>query len=73
MHTLYIHIDEDLDEDRLRILQKDLCKVRHITDVEIHKHQPHDLLVEFEEQRITPMNILQELNKRGVHGDIMSA
>jgi hypothetical protein len=46
--------------------------VGHITDVEVHPRTPHDILIEFEEQYISPMAILRELNRHGVHGDIVS-
>jgi hypothetical protein len=46
--------------------------VGHITDVEVHPRTPHDMLIEFEEQYISPMEILRELNRHGVHGDIVS-
>jgi hypothetical protein len=73
MHTIYIHIDENLDETRLRSLSDDLRNVNHIVDVEISSRTPHDMLVEFEEHHISPMAILRELNRHGVHADIMSA
>lgn len=73
MHTIYLRIDQDLDENRMRTLQKELSGVGHITDVEIHSRTPHDMLVEFEEQYISPMSILKRLGHFGVRADIMSA
>ena len=73
MHTIYLHIDEDLDETRLRSLSNELKSVNHIIDVEINSRTPHDMLVEFEEHHISPMAILRELNRHGVHADITSA
>jgi len=72
MHTIYLRIDEDLDEGGMRALQDDLRSVGHITDVEVHPRTPHDILVEFEEQFISPMAILRELNRHGIHADIVS-
>ncbi|MGI9320478.1 MAG: hypothetical protein ACR2O5_03620 [Thiogranum sp.] len=73
MHTIYIHIDENLDEAHMRSLSNDLKGVNHIVDVEINARTPHDMLVEFEEHHISPMAILRELSRHGVHADIMSA
>ncbi len=73
MHTIYIHIDEDLGEESMRSLSNELMGMEHIVDVEINARTPHDMLVEFEEHHISPMAILRELTKRGVHADIMSA
>lgn len=72
MHTVYIHIEEDLGHDRLLQLQQDLRDMKHITDVEVNDEMPHDVLVEFEEQHITPMTILDMLGTQGIHADIMS-
>ena len=73
MHTIYIHIDENLGEEGMRSLSNDLMGMEHIVDVEINAKTPHDMLVEFEEHHISPMAILRELTKHGVHADIMSA
>lgn len=73
MHTIYLRIDDNLDEGSMRDLQRELSRLGHITDVEIHKRTPHDMLVEFEEQYVSPMAILRQLGRYGVHADIMSA
>ena len=72
MHTIYLRIDEDLDESGMNSLREGMQSVSHITDVEINTRTPHDMLVEFEEDYISPMAILRELDRRGVHADIMS-
>ena len=72
MHTIYIHIDEELGQEGLRKLKDDLLKQAHITDVEVSDKTPHDLLVEFEEDHVTPMAILREIGRQGLHADIMT-
>jgi len=72
MHTIYLRIDEDLDATGMSTLMEGMRGVAHITDVEIHAKTPHDMLVEFEEEHISPMTILRELGRRGVRADIMS-
>ena len=72
MHTIYLRIDEELDASGMSTLMEGMRGVAHITDVEIHARTPQDMLVEFEEEHISPMAILKELGRRGVHADIMS-
>lgn len=72
MHTIYIHIDENLDEAQLSSLKKDLQQLDSVGDVEVNARLPHDMLVEYEETGITPMAILRELHRCGVHCDIMT-
>jgi hypothetical protein len=73
MHTIYIDIDANPDEDSMRALSNDLTGIEHIVDVEINAKTPRDMLVEFEEHHISPNAILRELTKHGVHADVMSA
>lgn len=73
MHTIYLRIDQDIDEARMHWLKEELSGVGHITDVEIHARTPRDMLVEFEEAHISPMAILHKLGGFGVRADIMSA
>lgn len=72
MHTVYIHIDEDLDSDAMRSLQGDLSQLHHVSDVEVNEKTPRDILVEFDEAHTSPMAILRELGRHGLHADIMS-
>ncbi len=72
MHTIYIHIDEDLDERQLFSLKDELQTLESVSDVEVNALLPHDMLVEYEETSITPMAILRELHRCGVHCDIMT-
>jgi hypothetical protein len=72
MHTIYLRIDEELDETGMSTLKEGMRALSHITDVEIHARTPRDMLVEFEEEHISPMAILRELGRRGVRADIMS-
>jgi len=72
MHTIYLRIDEELGETGMSTLRDGMRGVAHVTDVEINAKTPHDMLVEFEEEYISPMAILKELSRRGVRADIMS-
>jgi len=72
MHTIYLRIDDDLDATGMSTLREGMRGVAHITDVEINARTPHDMLVEFEEEHISPMAILRELGRRGVRADIMT-
>ena len=71
MHTLYIHIDEDLGDQEMRSLQRDLQQLHDVSDVEVSDKTPHDILVEFDEAHISPMAILKELSRHGLRADIM--
>ena len=54
MHTIYIHIDENLDEAGMRSISDDLKGVNHIVDVEINARAPHDMLVDVLRDKNSP-------------------
>lgn len=70
MNTVYIHIDENLDADRLHELKSVMRSLPHVSNVEINAAMPHDMLVEFEEHHNTPMAIISRLSRYGLHSDI---
>lgn len=72
MHTIYLRIQEELGERGMKALQSSLSRMDAISDVEVHRRTPQDMLVEFEEQTISPIGILRHLGRQGVHADIMS-
>jgi hypothetical protein len=72
MNTVYVHIDERLRLRDMGKLRKELMDVPHVSNVETNPRQPHDLLVEFEENHNVPMQIQRFLHDRGLHSDITS-
>ncbi|WJW75976.1 hypothetical protein QVG61_02480 [Thiohalobacter sp. IOR34] len=73
MHTVYIHIDEELDARQLDAIGRKLSRLSHVTDVEVNEKEPHDLLVEYEPHEGLPMGILSQLSSMGLHADVMSS
>ncbi|MDV3239341.1 MAG: hypothetical protein LOY58_10880 [Gammaproteobacteria bacterium] len=72
MHTVYIHINEELDARQLDSIGAELRRLAHVTDVEVNARQPHDVLVEYNPHRGMPMPILRQLSRLGLHADVMS-
>ena len=70
MHIINVHIDETLDAENIKQLKEELMHVPHVSNVEINKNVPHDLMVEYEEEHGIPMTILDHLAKHGLHTDI---
>lgn len=70
MNIISIHIDETLDDRRLRELQEDLAHLSHVARVELSPALPHELMVEYEEHHNVPVRVMNRLSKRGLHSDI---
>ena len=73
MHSIQVYIDEELDSKSLDDLKMLMQALPHVTNVEINKAQPHDMLVEYEEHFNIPMLVMDKLHHRGLHSDIISA
>lgn len=70
MNVISIHIDETLDDRRLRELLEDLAHVPHVARVEPSPALRQELMVEYEEHHNVPMRVLNRLEQRGLHPDI---
>lgn len=73
MHTVYLHIDEDLDEAGIEALKAELLRIPHVAHVEMSPKLPHDVLVEGEPHRNVAMRVLHKLGSRGLHSYVMSS
>ncbi len=72
MHTIQVYIDETLDADDLTDLQSQLLSIPYVKNVVVNNSTPHDVLVEYEEQYVMPMDIIHTMSNRGLHPDIIS-
>lgn len=70
MNVISIHLDESLDDRRLRELLEDLAHLPHVARVEPSPALRQELMVEYEERHNVPMRVLNRLEQRGLHPDI---
>ena len=72
MHTIQVYIDETLDAKGLNELRKLLLALPYVENVAFNTSTPHDVLIEYEEHHGMPMQIVETMNSRGIHTDIIS-
>ncbi len=72
MHTIQVYIDETLDAKKLDELRKTLLSLPYVENVAMNTKTPHDVLIEYEEHHVMPMQIVEAMNRKGVHTDIIS-
>lgn len=72
MHTIQVYIDETLDAEGLNELRELLLTLPHVKNVAFNTRMPHDVLIEYEEHHVMPMQIVATMNQRGIHTDIIS-
>jgi hypothetical protein len=71
MNSINIHIHESVNHHQMGELYQQLMTTPHVRNVELRAAQPHDMLIEFEEHHNMPMHLLQMLQRRGLHADIV--
>ena len=72
MNTIRIYIDETLDVQHVESIDKLLTSINHVGDVEFGRDDPHELVVEYDEQFDMPIRIAEALREKGYHPDIVS-
>lgn len=72
MHTIQVYIDETLDADGLNKLRNTLLSLPYVENVAINTSTPHDVLIEYEEHHVRPMQLVETMNRQGIHTDIIS-
>ena len=72
MHTIQVYIDETLDAEGLDDLRKSLLALPYVENVVFNASAPHDVLIEYDEHHAMPMKIVETMNDRGIHTDIVS-
>ena len=73
MHTIQVHIDDDLDQKSINELKLLMQGLPHVVNVELNDSSPHDMLVEYEEHYNIPMLVMDKLHHKGLPPDIISA
>jgi len=68
---IVIHIDEDLDDDRIHALERELCDERGVYSACVNDRQRHLMLVDFDPQEVRPSSILHSVRDRGVHAEMI--
>lgn len=67
-----IHIDDHIDSIRASAIREELMNLPHVVNVENPQRYPQDLTVEFEPHHNVPMGLMQVLERRHLHPDILA-
>jgi hypothetical protein len=71
MHSINVHIDENLSTMDINGLRNRLLEDPHVRNVEMRSEMPHDMLVEFDAHHEVPVHVLDMLKAQGLHADIV--
>ncbi|MGA7981534.1 MAG: heavy-metal-associated domain-containing protein [Chromatiaceae bacterium] len=68
---IVIHIDENLDDDYIRMLERDLGDERGVLSACVHDKRRHLMLVDFDATDRQPSEILRVVRSKGLHAEMI--
>jgi hypothetical protein len=68
---IVIHIDEDLNDDRIHELERQLSGDQGVYSACMHEKTRHLMVVDFDPDEIRPSSIVQAVRGRGLHAQML--
>lgn len=68
---IVIHIDENLDDERIHQLERELGDELGVYSACMHEKARHLMLVDFDAEAVRPSHILQSVRGRGLHAEMI--
>ncbi|AGA32716.1 hypothetical protein TVNIR_1032 [Thioalkalivibrio nitratireducens DSM 14787] len=66
-----IHIDEDLNSDRIHEMERALSLHEGVISVCMHERRRHLLVVDYEPGRVRPVDLLSRVRADGLHAALI--
>jgi hypothetical protein len=66
-----IHIDESLDDGRIRDLERDLAAVTGVFSACVHERARHLMLVDYDPENVKAHDLLSRVAAHGVHAELI--
>lgn len=71
MSDIMLHIDEDLNLKEQSILEKHMRNRKGVIGLGYHSKQPHLMIVEYDQDVITPKELLLTATNYGLHAELV--
>ena len=73
MHNadILVHIDEELDDDRIHSLEKSIGHEEGVLCACVHESRRHLMLVDFDPETIRPSQILNRVRHTDLHAEMI--
>lgn len=68
---ILIHIDENLDDDRIHALEREMSGERGIYSACVHEKARHLMLVDFDSSVVQPSHIVHSVRNKGLHAEMV--
>ena len=71
MTDIMLHIDEELDLDSQSALEAHMRNQQGVIGLGYHSNQPHLMIVEYNSDQTTDMNLLHSVTEQGLHAELV--
>ncbi len=71
MANVILHIDEDLDTEQCRSLQKALAMQQGVINACISDRHTHLMVLDYDEREVRSGDLLGEIESRGLHAELV--
>ncbi|NEV61388.1 heavy-metal-associated domain-containing protein [Thiorhodococcus minor] len=68
---ILIHIDEDLDDDSIHNLERELCNCDGVMSACVSDRRRHLMLVDFDPEGLRPSAVIREVRAQGVGAEMV--
>lgn len=68
---ILIHIDEELDDDSIHHLERDLADVSGVYSACVNDRARHLLLVDYDPEDLRAQDLLSRIENHGVHAELI--
>ncbi len=68
---IVIHIDEDLSDEQIHALERDLAWMDGVYCACVHERTRHLMLVDFDPKGVRPEQMLREIQAHGMHAELI--
>lgn len=68
---IVIHIDEDLDDNRIHNLERALGDEQGVYSACVHERRRHLMVVDFDPDQVRPSNIVHSVRNKGLHAEMI--
>jgi hypothetical protein len=72
MSDVMLHIDETLNSKQQEVLEAQVRNQQGVVGLGYHEKQPHLMIVEYDQDKTTPQQLLHHLQDYGLHAEIVS-
>ena len=68
---IVIHIDEDLDDNRIHNLERALGDEQGVYSACVHERRRHLMVVDFDPDQVRPSYIVHSVRSKGLHAEMI--